>query len=130
MKLIIAAGPAVLVWAMAVSGQPTVVRAAEPRVDVTAGEQLFKQRCVSCHAVAGQGGKLGPDLGGIVGRKAGATAYAYSPALKASKTVWTATTLDAYLSAPAKAAPGTKMLISVSNPDQRKAVIAYLATKK
>lgn len=91
------------------------------------GETLFKQRCAMCHTAAGKGGKLGPDLTKVVGRKAGSTAYAYSPAMKSSKIVWNAKTLDAYLAAPAKTVPGTKMVVSVPKPEDRAAVIRYLA---
>lgn len=92
------------------------------------GETLFKQRCAMCHAVGGTGGKLGPDLAKVVGRKAGSTAYSYSTAMKGSNTVWNARTLDAYLAAPTKAMPGTKMVISVAKPEDRAALISYLAT--
>lgn len=32
------------------------------------GEQLFKQNCSMCHAVKGQGGRIGPDLTKVVTR--------------------------------------------------------------
>jgi cytochrome c len=93
------------------------------------GEALFRQRCQICHSIAAAGSAgMGPNLNAVVGRKAAATAFAYSPALKVSKLVWTAATLDRFLSAPAKMVPGTRMVISLTDPAQRAAVIKYLAS--
>lgn len=127
MKLIATASTALaLAGALLVSGQLTTPVHAQAS-GTAAGETLFKQRCAMCHAVAGKGGKLGPDLAKVVGRKAGSTAYAYSPAMKASKIVWNAKTLDTYLAAPAKTVPGTKMVIAVAKPGDRAALVSYLA---
>ena len=44
---------------------------------------------------------------------------------------WDEKTLDQYLEAPQKFMPGTKMaFIGLKNPDDRKAVIAYLGQQK
>lgn len=93
------------------------------------GQTLFNQRCKVCHAVTASGANsVGPNLLGVLGRKAGSAKYAYSPAMKKSKLVWTKAALDKYIAAPAKAVPGTKMVISVSDAAQRKAIVDYLAT--
>ena len=97
------------------------------------GEAPFKQRCQSCHTVApgGASGPLAPNLRGVVGRKAAGSTYkTYSPALKASKLVWTAANLDKYLAAPGKLVPGTRMVIAVSDPAQRALLIAYMAKQR
>lgn len=90
------------------------------------GGTLFKQRCAMCHTIAGSGGKLGPDLTGVVGRKAGSTAYGYSAALRSSKIVWDVAALDTFLAAPSKAIPGTRMAIAISDPQDRQAIVSYL----
>jgi putative membrane-bound dehydrogenase-like protein len=36
--------------------------------DVAAGQKLFTTRCAQCHTFNGQGGKVGPELSGIVAR--------------------------------------------------------------
>jgi len=95
------------------------------------GATLFRQRCAACHTdIAGQPAKVGPNLSGVVGRKAATTTFAYSPALKASGLVWDRANLDRYLAAPAKAVPGTKMVIAVSNKAERDAIVTYLAKKR
>ena len=96
------------------------------------GETVFKQQCGTCHAIAPGGpAKLGPPLKGMVGRKAGTVpGYAYSKAMTGWGQTWTTANLDAYLAKPAATVPGTKMLVGVANPEQRAAVIAYLATLK
>lgn len=92
------------------------------------GEQLFKQRCQACHQVAaGRPAATGPNLAGVVGRKAASTTFNYSPALKGSKLVWTSSNLDRYLTAPTRMVPGTSMVINVANPAQRAAIIQYLS---
>ncbi len=92
------------------------------------GEQLFKQRCQACHQVAaGRPATAGPNLAGVVGRKAASTTFNYSPALKGSKLVWTGANLDRYLTAPTRMVPGTRMVINVANPAQRAAIIQYLS---
>jgi cytochrome c len=92
------------------------------------GAALFRQRCQSCHSVtAGPSTPLAPNLAGVVGRKAASTGFNYSTALKASKLTWTRANLDRYLSGPMRMVPGTRMVISVTDAQQRAAVVDYLA---
>lgn len=91
------------------------------------GEALFRQRCVACHSVEpGKQTPLGPNLRGVGGRKAGATAFNYSPQLKRSGLTWTAAELDRFLAAPTRVVPGTRMTIGVANPAERAALVGYL----
>jgi cytochrome c len=95
------------------------------------GQQLFQQRCAVCHSTtAGASAMVGPNLAGVVGRKAGTTTFAYSPALKNSKVVWTRAQLDRYLTNPGKMIPGGRMAVSVPDAAQRAAVIDFLTTKR
>ncbi len=93
------------------------------------GEQAFAM-CSACHSrQAGAPQRMGPNLQGVLGRKAGSSpGFDYSPALKASGIVWDAETLDTYLAAPTRRVPGTRMVIAVPDPAKRKALIDYLAT--
>jgi cytochrome c len=98
---------------------------------VSPGETLFKQRCGVCHSMQPAPGKMGPPLAGIVGRKAASVpGFAYSDALKKSNVTWTAAKLNEFLGGPAKVIPGTKMLVSVPNAEQRTQLVAYLASVK
>ena len=93
------------------------------------GEALFRQRCAMCHvAPAGGRNTMAPSLSGVVGRKAGSTAFAgYSPALKASGLTWTRANLDKFLAGPGKLVPGTRMAVAITDARQRAAVLDYLA---
>lgn len=96
------------------------------------GKLLFLQ-CAACHAVVlGAPAKVGPNLSGVYGRKAGALAgFKYSPALPKAGLTWDEANLDKWLAAPAKLVPGTIMLFpGLPKPEDRKAVIAYLKTVK
>jgi cytochrome c len=95
------------------------------------GQQVFEQRCTVCHSLQPAPGKMGPPLAGVAGRKAGtAPGFAYSAALKASNITWTPEQLDAFIKAPGKAVPGTKMLLGAPDAEQRAAVIQYLTSIK
>lgn len=99
--------------------------------DAAAGAATFKMRCQTCHStVAGQAPTVGPNLNGVVGRKAASTAFNYSAGLKASGLTWDPSTLDKFLTAPSKLAPGTRMLIPTADPKQRADLIAYLGSLK
>ena len=52
--------------------------------DPTAGETVFKRNCIVCHAIGpGAATKVGPELNGVIGRKAGSVpGYNYSQANK------------------------------------------------
>lgn len=98
--------------------------------DPDAGKNVFK-KCHACHNV-GEGAKnaVGPELNGIVGRKAGtAEGYNYSDANKGSGITWDVATLDVYLKDPKAKVPGTKMAFpGLPNDNDRANVIAYLGT--
>ncbi len=99
---------------------------------VAAGQAYFKANCSLCHDdSAAMQTYQGPALFGVVGRKAGSTGYSYTPAMKAagaSGKVWTKDELDTFLTDPQASVPGTAMPVKVDNPDDRQAVIAYLAS--
>ena len=96
------------------------------------GATLFRQRCGACHSVTpGINSPQGPHLGGVVGRRSASVAgYAYSRGMQNANRTWTTTTLDAFLAAPTRAVPGTRMMTSVANPADRAAIVAYLATRR
>jgi cytochrome c len=92
------------------------------------GRTLFQQQCAACHAMADARHGVGPSLQGLMGRAAGAAeGYAYSDALKQWGQPWTPANLDAFLSDPAKQAPGTRMVQKVPNAQVRKDIMRYLS---
>lgn len=100
--------------------------------DPVKGGAVF-DRCAICHSYRKDGGnKLGPNLFGVVGRKAGTYAgFSYSPAMKGSGITWTTERLNAYLASPQQVVPGNRMpFAGISNAGQRADLVAYLATLK
>lgn len=102
-----------------------------PIADIAAGQAQFA-KCASCHVVGDANG-TGPGLNAIVGRKpAGHAGFAYSPAFTAfagEHPRWDYDQLDAFLKAPQKYIPGTKMtFVGLKKPEDRINVIAYLHT--
>ncbi len=96
------------------------------------GAQLFVKNCQTCHVIAKDGGvRTGPPLWGVMGRKAGSIeGFNYSAGLKTSGIVWTAETLDQWITFPKKMVQGTTMLYRQTRPEIRKAIIDYIATQK
>jgi cytochrome c len=101
--------------------------------DAAKGKSVFGAQCAMCHSAA-RGGPtiLGPTLFGVVGRPAGSVkGFAYSSGMKSSGITWSPDKLRAYLPAPAKMVPGTKMSFGgLKNPIQVDDVVAYLETLK
>jgi cytochrome c len=97
--------------------------------DAAAGEELFLDRCATCHIP--DGGGQGPSLTGLNGRKAGThPGFAYSAAVRDSGLIWTGPALDRFLANPTKALPGTAMPIMVPDAKERADLIAYFTSKR
>jgi cytochrome c len=95
--------PVLVAAALALSSATAVAQ------DLAAGEQSFK-KCLPCHAVGdGAANKVGPQLNGLDGRKAGTTEFAYSDANKNSGMVWSEAVFKDYIQNPMGKMPGTKM---------------------
>lgn len=92
------------------------------------GKTLFLQ-CSACHAVAaGQPHKVGPNLNGALGAKAGTRpGFAYSKAMASAGFAWDDANLDAFIKKPSAKVPGNKMVFGgVANDVNRRDIIAYL----
>lgn len=109
----------------------TEARAPAPVAQVAQPPQFAT--CLACHSVEqGAAGKIGPNLFGVVGSKAGSKAdYSYSDAMKNSGITWTPAELSAFLLAPQTKVPGTKMTMKGPSDERiRQTMIDYLATLK
>jgi cytochrome c len=75
------------------------------------GERTFNQQCKACHTVEkGGASPIGPNLFGVVGRKAGTLeGYSYSEAMKKSGITWDDAALEDYLKDPKAKVPQGKM---------------------
>ena len=99
--------------------------------DPAAGQKVFNQ-CRACHTIdAGGRNGVGPNLHGVVGRKATSVeAFRYSAAMKAKGEeglTWTEENLHSYLRNPKEVVPGTAMAYpGLKNEQQLNDLIAYL----
>lgn len=97
--------------------------------DPAKGGDIMKKRCKICHVWEnGAKPKIGPNLFGVVGRKAGTTNFDYSSAMKRSGIVWGHDTLEAYITTPSHEVPGNKMAFDGLSKADADDVIAYLST--
>ena len=90
------------------------------------GEQVYA-RCAACHAI--ESNRTGPQHCGLFGRRAGTAPgfTMYSQALRDTKIVWDAQSLDVFLRDPMKAVPETTMgYAGVKDPKERADLIAWL----
>jgi cytochrome c len=102
--------------------------AAASAQDVAAGEQSFK-KCLPCHSVgAGAKNKVGPELNGLDGRKAGATeGFNYTEGNKNSGITWSESVFKEYIKDPRAKIPGTKMVFAgIKNEQEVNDLWAYL----
>ena len=110
--------------------------------DPARGEKVFK-KCKACHTIeAGGKNRVGPNLFGIVGRKAGtAPKYRYSKSyVTAGKNglIWNEDEIFEYLNDPKtylRTVTGdpkakSKMVFKLKNEGARRDVISYLKTQK
>jgi cytochrome c len=84
---------------------------AVPAQDAQKGKTVFNV-CLACHTIGpGAQNKIGPELNGLDGRKAGTVPdFDYSDANKSSGIVWNEETFEDYIKNPAAKVPGTKMI--------------------
>src|SRR3954471_12616208 len=97
--------------------------------DVAAGKTSFN-KCLPCHSVGeGAKNKVGPELNGLNGRKAGtAPDYSYSEANKNSGLTWEEATFKDYIKDPRAKIPGTKMVFAgIKNEKEANDLWAFLA---
>jgi len=99
--------------------------------DPEAGKRVFNQ-CMACHTI-NEGGpnRVGPNLHGVIGRKAAAKdGFRYSAAMQKKgeeNWVWSEENLHPYLRNPREVVPGTNMAFAgLRNEQQLNDVIAYL----
>jgi cytochrome c len=121
---------AALVAALALAGTGT----ARADGDAAKGKAAFVRQCAICHTVEkGGDNRLGPNLFGILGRKAGTVAgFTYTNAFKTrANWEWTEDGIGGWMMFPSTMVPGTAMGVfqGIAERD-RDDLVAYLATLK
>lgn len=102
--------------------------------DAGKGERAFARQCAICHTVdKGDPNRFGPNLFGILHRKAGTVSgFDYTRAFKTTATWdWNEDLVAGWIAAPGQMVPGTAMAVfqGVAQAD-RDDIVAYLATKQ
>lgn len=114
----------------AITAAPASAQSTFDRVKVEAGETLFFSECRRCHAPDATDPSYGPQLDGIVGRRAGTVeGYEYSEALAGSGIVWTPAALRAWMEDNDGFMPGTKMRhVGIEDRTVQDFILAYLSS--
>ena len=97
--------------------------------DAAAGKSSFN-KCLACHAIGEDAkNKVGPELNGLDGRKAGsAPDYNYSEANKNSGITWNEANFKEYIKDPKAKVPGTKMFFAgIKNEKEVNDLWAYVS---
>lgn len=122
----VAAAALVAATGAAAAGDRTADRRAPDAAALQRGEQIYT-RCGACHAI--ETNRTGPRHCGLFGRRAGtATGFdTYSQAMRDSRIVWNARSLDDFLEDPKRVVPGTAMgYAGVKDPRERADLIVWL----
>lgn len=92
------------------------------------GKKMFLL-CTACHSLKkGEPSKVGPNLHGVFGQKAGyQEAFKYSDALKNSEIFWDEKTMYKWIENPVEYIPGTIMaFVGIKKEEQINALIEFL----
>src|SRR5262245_42845534 len=102
--------------------------------DIAKGEAAFVRQCAICHTIdKGGENRLGPNLYGIVGKRAGTVpGFKYTNAFRNTATFeWTEGLLGPWIALPAVMVPGTAMGVFPGVSDRDKDdIVAYVAAQK
>ncbi len=93
------------------------VQAAPATATAQQGQEIFKKSCLGCHAVAGEGGKLGPNLTNYADRMRVAGILENNPE-----------NLAKWLKDPQQVKPGNNMPNLNLSDDQVNALVEYMST--
>ena len=126
-------------WATAASvallaGAGVGAGAAQADGDVVKGKAAFERQCAICHTADKDGpNRFGPNLFGILGKKAGTVpGYTYTNAFKTrANWEWTEDGIGGWMMFPSTMVPGTAMGVfqGIAERD-RDDLVAYVATLK
>ena len=120
-----------LILAAAIAG---LGAGAAQAADVAKGQAAFVRQCAICHTIdKGGENRIGPNLFGVVGRRAGTMqGFRYTNAFRTTATFeWTEGLLGPWISLPSVMVPGTAMggFPGVADRDKDD-IVAYLAAQK
>ena len=99
--------------------------------EVAAGRVVFNH-CIACHAIEPGKQGFGPNLHGVVGRKAAIMpGFEYSEGLRKSGLTWTEDNLRKWMAANDKLVPGTRMRhVGINDRVEQDYLLAFLKTLK
>lgn len=114
----------------AMADESDVVASALTEQEMKRGRILFLQ-CSACHSLTrgDSGGKIGPSLANVFGRKAGSAEHfgGYSSALTTAGHMWDRDTMNRWLTSPADMVPGTSMVFAgIHDEVKRDLLVRYL----
>ena len=102
--------------------------------DIAKGQAAFVRQCAICHTIdKGGENRVGPNLFGIVGKRAGTVAgFKYTNAFRNTANFeWSEGLLGPWISLPAVMVPGTAMATFPGVSDRDKDdIVAYVAAQK
>jgi len=104
-------------WAAGMKGVQSAEPVAATAASAAQGQEIFNKSCLGCHAIAGKGGKMGPNLTNFADRERVAGILAHTPE-----------NIAEWLKDPQKVKPGNNMPNLNLDDAQVKALVDYMST--